>query len=101
MEKPVVLTTFGRYKCNYHKCFNNKHLIPAKDGQFSPARSGQGHWLFQYMPVPRLDKKPLEKVYGEVGDNGIVRGFVWGDQAGCWQHAACLMDINYKILVER
>ena len=45
-----------------------------------------------------LDKKPLEKVYNEVGDNGIVRGFVWGDQAGCWQHAACLTDINELII---
>jgi uroporphyrinogen-III decarboxylase len=27
-----------------------------------------------------------------------MRGFVWGDQAGCWQHAACLMDINELIL---
>ena len=52
----------------------------------------------KYMPVPMLDKKPLEKVYNEVGDNGIVRGFVWGDQAGCWQHAACLMDINELII---
>jgi uroporphyrinogen-III decarboxylase len=52
----------------------------------------------KYMPVPDLDKKPLEKVYNEVGDSGIVRGFVWGDQAGCWQHAACLMDVNELII---
>jgi uroporphyrinogen decarboxylase len=52
----------------------------------------------KYMPVPLLDKAPLEKVYDEVGDAGIVRGFVWGDQAGCWQHAACLMDINELII---
>lgn len=52
----------------------------------------------KYMPVPKLDLKPLEKVYDEVGDNGIVRGFVWGDQAGCWQHTACLMDINDLII---
>ena len=52
----------------------------------------------KYMPVPMLDQKPLEKVYNEVGDSGIVRGFVWGDQAGCWQHAACLMDINELII---
>jgi len=42
------------------------------------------------MPVPTLDPEPLARVYDEVGDSGIVRGFVWGDQAGCWQHAACL-----------
>ena len=47
----------------------------------------------KYMPVPTLDLRPLEKVYDEVGDSGIVRGFVWGDQAGCWQHAACLIDV--------
>jgi hypothetical protein len=48
----------------------------------------------KYMPVPVLDLRPLERAYDEVGDRGIVRGFVWGDQAGCWQHAACLMDIT-------
>jgi hypothetical protein len=52
----------------------------------------------KYMPVPRLDLKPLAKAYDEVGDHGILRGFVWGDQAGCWQHAACLYDINSLIL---
>ncbi len=52
----------------------------------------------KYMPVPTLDPEPLARVYDEVGDSGIVRGFVWGDQAGCWQHAACLMDITDLIL---
>jgi uroporphyrinogen decarboxylase len=48
----------------------------------------------KYMPVPALDLAPIEEVYDEVGDKGIVRGFVWGDQAGCWQHAACLIDVQ-------
>jgi len=52
----------------------------------------------KYMPVPPLDPRPLARLYDEVGDQGIVRGFVWGDQAGCWQHAACLMDITELIL---
>ena len=52
----------------------------------------------KYMPVPTLDLKPLNKFYTKAGDAGIVRGFVWGDQAGCWQHAACLMDITELIL---
>jgi len=51
----------------------------------------------KYMPVPVLDLKPLARAYDEVGDSGILRGFVWGDQAGCWQHAACLMDITELI----
>ncbi|MCX7046323.1 MAG: hypothetical protein NTX50_12665 [Candidatus Sumerlaeota bacterium] len=52
----------------------------------------------KYMPVPALDPKPIAKVYDEIGDRGILRGFVWGDQAGCWQHACCLMDINVLVM---
>lgn len=44
----------------------------------------------RYMPVPKLNKKALAEAYDRVGDDGILRGFVWGDQAGCWQHACCL-----------
>ncbi len=52
----------------------------------------------EYMPVPRLDLKPLAELYDKIGDSGILRGFVWGDQAGCWQHAACLYDITDLIM---
>jgi uroporphyrinogen decarboxylase len=52
----------------------------------------------KYMPVPRLNLKPVAKKYDEVGDKGILRGFVWGDQAGCWQHAACLYKISDLIM---
>lgn len=51
----------------------------------------------KYMPVPRLTLAPVRKVYDQLGDQGILRGFVWGDQAGCWQHAACLFDITQLI----
>ena len=52
----------------------------------------------KYMPVPRLNLAEVGRMHDEVGDRGILRGFVWGDQAGCWQHAACLMDINQLIM---
>ena len=52
----------------------------------------------KYMPVPVLSLKPIEKRYDEVGDDGVLRGFVWGDQAGCWQHAACMFDITELII---
>lgn len=55
------------------------------------------YFIKKYMPVPKLDPKPLAQLYDKVGDRGIIRGFVWGDQAGCWQHAACLMDITELI----
>ncbi len=52
----------------------------------------------KYMPVAKLDKENIKKAYDSIGDGGILRGFVWGDQAGCWQHACCLMDVNQLIL---
>ncbi len=52
----------------------------------------------RYMPVPKLDLAAVSRAYDAVGDAGILRGFVWGDQAGCWQHAACLIDISALIL---
>ncbi|MHC4622696.1 MAG: uroporphyrinogen decarboxylase family protein [Planctomycetota bacterium] len=53
----------------------------------------------KYMPVAKLDKENVAKEYDAIGDAGILRGFVWGDQAGCWQHACCLMDIQ-KLIME-
>ncbi len=53
----------------------------------------------KYMPVPKLDLQPIRAAYDELGDRGILRGFVWGDQAGCWQHACCLMDINRLLML--
>jgi len=52
----------------------------------------------KYMPVPRLDPAAVSRAYDGLGDRGILRGFVWGDQAGCWQHAACLIDAQELIL---
>jgi uroporphyrinogen-III decarboxylase len=52
----------------------------------------------KYMPVARLDHEAIRREYEHVGDAGILRGFVWGDQAGCWQHACCLMDVQALIL---
>jgi uroporphyrinogen-III decarboxylase len=52
----------------------------------------------KYMPVSKLDKVKVAKEYDTVGEAGILRGFVWGDQAGCWQHACCLMDVQQLIL---
>jgi hypothetical protein len=52
----------------------------------------------KYMPVARLDKANVASAYDAVGDAGILRGFVWGDQAGCWQHACCLMEPQALIM---
>jgi hypothetical protein len=52
----------------------------------------------KYMPVSKLDKGKVAQEYDRVGDAGILRGFVWGDQPGCWQHACCLMEVQSLIL---
>ena len=52
----------------------------------------------KYMPVATLDKDKIATEYDRIGDAGILRGFVWGDQAGCWQHACCLMEPQKLIL---
>ena len=52
----------------------------------------------KYMPVAKLNKQAITAEYDRIGDAGILRGFVWGDQAGCWQHACCLMSEEELIL---
>ncbi len=52
----------------------------------------------RFMPVPRLDRKKVTAAYDELGNAGILRGFLWGDQSGCWQHACCLVDTEKLIL---
>jgi uroporphyrinogen decarboxylase len=52
----------------------------------------------KYMPVARLNKAAIAAEYDRLGDAGIMRGWVWGDQAGCWQHACCLMDVQALIM---
>ena len=54
--------------------------------------------IAKYMPVARLNKQAIATEYDRIGDAGILRGFVWGDQAGCWQHACCLMSEEELIL---
>jgi uroporphyrinogen-III decarboxylase len=52
----------------------------------------------KYLPVGRLDPAPVRTLYDQVADHGILRGFVWGDQGGCWQHACCLMNVTELIM---
>jgi uroporphyrinogen-III decarboxylase len=54
--------------------------------------------LDKYQPVPKLDHAALAREYERVGDDGIVRGFVWGHHGGCWQHAAAIFGLEKLIL---
>ncbi len=106
-DEVTLINNDPENRINHHRI-----VTPGGDLTYKTAGNRKTTWITEYlikkdddlelirkfMPVPLLDKKPLENVYDEVGDRGIVRGFVWGDQAGCWQHAACLMDINDLII---
>ena len=67
MQKPEVLTTLGRFNGNYPKLLNNKHLILNKDGQFTPAKGGQNHWLFHSKPRGVNYYQNLGSAYHKVG----------------------------------
>jgi uroporphyrinogen-III decarboxylase len=51
-----------------------------------------------YLPVPRLIHQIVRQKKAELGDSGILRGLVFGEQAGPWQHAACLYGVEPLIL---
>jgi hypothetical protein len=53
----------------------------------------------KYLPVPKLDKKIVRKRKKEIGEDGILRGSAFGDQAGPWQHAACLFGVERLIMM--
>lgn len=53
--------------------------------------------IAKYLPVPALDVEAVAKIREQVGDSGIVRGTVWGPQAGPWQHACCLFGVETMI----
>jgi len=91
-----------------------RHIVETPEGQltYETGSNRQTTWITEYMikhdedvdlirkymPVPRLDLQPVAALHEKIGDRGILRGFVWGDQAGCWQHACCLKDVNQLIL---
>ena len=53
--------------------------------------------LLNYLPINRLNKKEILKAYEYLGDAGILRGLMWGEQGGCWQHACVLYGTEKMI----
>ncbi len=52
----------------------------------------------KYLPVPRLNKDIVRWKKKELGEDGILRGLVFGEQAGPWQHAAELYGVEPLIM---
>lgn len=53
----------------------------------------------KYYPVPGLDRAAVERDYNRLGDDGILRGFVCGEQGGCWQDATMLVGTEELIML--
>jgi uroporphyrinogen-III decarboxylase len=51
----------------------------------------------KYLPIPRLEKESVRQKLLEIGVDGILRGFIFGDQVGPWQHACCLYGVEKMI----
>ncbi len=59
--------------------------------------------IAEFMPVPVCDVEAVNKAADSFGSRGLVRGAglyfdIFYGQPGCWQDAACLMDIQELIL---
>ena len=54
--------------------------------------------LKKYLPVPQLDQEFVRTRKQELGESGILRGLVFGEQAGPWQHAASLFGVERLIM---
>lgn len=66
--------------------------------EFMVKRPEDTELIRKFMPVAKLDHDPVRAAYDKLGDAGILRGFVWGDQAGCWQHACCLVGTQEMVI---
>ncbi|NPV53934.1 MAG: hypothetical protein HPY71_10475 [Firmicutes bacterium] len=51
----------------------------------------------KYMPVPELDKEAINAVYDKLGDDGILRSYVAGNQPGIWQDACTMVGTQEMI----
>jgi len=78
-----------RTEGNCRTTWITEHLVKHKEDIDLVAR---------HMPVPKVNRESVQRAYDQLGDAGILRGFVWGDQAGCWQHACCLFGMQEMIL---
>lgn len=52
----------------------------------------------KYLPVPKLDQEFVHNRKRDLGEDGILRGLVFGEQAGPWQHAASLFGVEKLIM---
>lgn len=54
--------------------------------------------LKKYRPIPKIKRDRVFEVYDELGDDGILRTFLFGKQGGCWQDACELFGTENLIM---
>jgi len=98
-----VIDTKLEHSDSCNKLFSHTIKTPKGELKLKTARNDKTVWvvdypikhmddikLLKYMPINYINKKELSKAYDYLGDNGILRGFLWGEQPGCWQQACAL-----------
>lgn len=54
--------------------------------------------LEKYRPIPKFKRDGAFKAYDALGDDGILRTFIFGRQGGCWQDACELYGVENLIM---
>jgi len=78
-----------RNESNVYTTWTTEYMIKRPDDM---------HLVRKYLPVPRLNKNLVSYKKKELGEGGILRGLVFGEQAGPWQHAAELYGVEPLIM---
>lgn len=64
-----------------------------------PVKRKEDIYLIEkYMPTPRLDVDSLRRDFEEMGQDGIMRSCIWGEQGGPWQDAVSLHGTTEMIM---
>jgi hypothetical protein len=64
-----------------------------------PIKKPEDIACLRYRPVPRLDREALRARKQALGEDGIIRGFVWPSyQGGCWQDACAYHGTEAMIM---
>ena len=97
-----------------HGKFEQKRIIRTPSGKLYYGKGGNEMttWLTEeiikhdediyllkkHLPIPRLDRAEVLKKYDALGDDGILRGLIMGQQGGCWQDAVEYVGTENLIL---
>jgi len=91
-DEVTVIDSDPEHRVAYHAIQTPKGLLTYKTRgdrkttwitEYMVKRDEDIELIDKYLPVGKLDLSPVRALYDKIGGDGILRGFVWGDQGGC------------------